>query len=126
MKKNKETYYGQLTILKTDEVLNKKLSQSLYNLDPLKPQCYIVKLGFIYRGIHYFFLVLLKKTDCGYNLYFEQKYVKYQIFLSENVFDYFLVLKFLIYLNRCVFSYRNENNKKKQTRLGLSESIRVQ
>ena len=36
-----------------------------------------------------------------YNLYFEQKYEKYQIFLSENF--QFLVVKFSIYLNRCVF-----------------------
>ena len=71
----------------------------LYNFDPLKPQFYIVKLG-----IHYFFLFLLKNIDCGYslepprrggsneyhNLCFDQKYVKYRIFLSEN-FHYLVV-----------------------------------
>ena len=36
-----------------------------------------------------------------HNLCFEQKYKKYQIFLSENF--PFLVVKFLIYLNRRVF-----------------------
>ena len=37
-----------------------------------------------------------------YNLCFEQKYEKYQNFLSENF--PFLVVKFSIYLNRRVFS----------------------
>ena len=36
-----------------------------------------------------------------HNLCFEQKYEKYQIFLSENF--PFLVVKFSIYLNRHVF-----------------------
>ena len=36
-----------------------------------------------------------------HNLCFEQKYEKYQNFLSENF--YFLVVKFSIYLNRLVF-----------------------
>ena len=36
-----------------------------------------------------------------HNLYFEQKYEKYQNFLSENF--HFLVAKVSIYLNRLVF-----------------------
>ena len=36
-----------------------------------------------------------------HNLYFEQKYEKHHIFLSENF--QFLVVKFSIYLNRCGF-----------------------
>ena len=36
-----------------------------------------------------------------HNLCFEQKYEKYQSFLSENF--QFLEVKFSIYLNRCVF-----------------------
>ena len=36
-----------------------------------------------------------------HNLCFEQKYEKYQTFLSENF--QFLEVKFSIYLNRCVF-----------------------
>ena len=36
-----------------------------------------------------------------YNLCFDQKYEKYQNFFSENF--HFLVVKFLIYLNRRVF-----------------------
>ena len=35
------------------------------------------------------------------NLCFEQKYEKYQNFLSENF--HFLVVKFSVYLNRLVF-----------------------
>ena len=38
----------------------------LYNFDPLKPQFYNVKLGFI--GVYIIFLFLLKKIDCGYSL----------------------------------------------------------
>ena len=71
----------------------------LYNFDPLKPHFYIVKLGF--TGVYIIFLFLLKNIDCGYslepprvtsthNLCFEQKYEKYQIFLSEN-FQFFEV-----------------------------------
>ena len=42
-----------------------------------------------------------------HNLCFEQKYEKYQRFLSENF--QFLEMKFSIYLNRCVFvMQRNE------------------
>ena len=37
-----------------------------------------------------------------HNLCFEQKYEKYQIFLSEN-FHFFLMVKFSVYLNRRVF-----------------------
>ena len=85
----------------------------LYNFDPLKPHFYIVKLGF--TGVCIIFLFLLKNIDCGYSLEpprrggsneyhslcFEQKYEKYQNFLSENF--QFLVVKFSIYLNRRVF-----------------------
>ena len=38
----------------------------LYNFDPLKPQFYIVKLGF--TGVYIIFLFLLKNIDCGYAL----------------------------------------------------------
>ena len=37
----------------------------LYNFDPLKPQIYIVKLGF--TGIYIFFLFLLKSIDCEFS-----------------------------------------------------------
>ena len=94
----------------------------LYNFDPLKPHFYIVKLGFTW--VYIIFLFLLKTIDCGYsyeppprvltsihNLCFEQKYEKYQNFLSENFlsffffffFFFFFVVKFSVYLNRYVF-----------------------
>ena len=38
----------------------------LYNLDPIKPHFYIVKLGF--TGVYIFFLFLLKNIHCGYAL----------------------------------------------------------
>ena len=40
----------------------------LNNLDPLKPNFYIVKLGFTGVGYALFFLFLLKSIDCGYSL----------------------------------------------------------
>ena len=39
----------------------------LYNFDPLKNPLSCSKTG-IYRGIHYFYLFLLKNIDCGYSL----------------------------------------------------------
>ena len=76
----------------------------LYNSDPFKPHFYKVKLGF--TCVYIIFLFLLKNIDCGYSLClsdlcFEQKYEKYQNFLSENF--QFLEVKFSIYLNRYVF-----------------------
>ena len=87
----------------------------LYNIDPLKPHFYIVKLGF--TGVYIIFLISAQNIDCGYslepprrggtvltnthNLCFEQKCEKYQSFLSENL--QFLEMKFSIYLNRRVF-----------------------
>ena len=66
----------------------------LYNVDPLKPHFYIVKLGF--TGVNIIFLVsaqnhrlwVLVRTASAvltstHNLCLEQKYEKYQ-FLSEN------------------------------------------
>ena len=84
----------------------------LYISDPLKPHFYIVKLGF--TGI--IFLISVQKhrlwvlvrtaspeavLTSTHNLCFEQKYEKYQSFLSENF--QFLDVKFSIYLNRRVF-----------------------
>ena len=84
----------------------------LYNFDPLKPYFYIVKLGF--TGVYIIFLISAQKhrlwvlvrtaeavLTSTHNLCFEQKYEKYQNFLSKNF--QFLVVKFSIYLNRRVF-----------------------
>ena len=38
----------------------------LYNFDPLKPQFYIVKLGF--TGVYIIFLISAQNIDCGYSL----------------------------------------------------------
>ena len=38
----------------------------LYNVDPLKPYFYIVKLG--YTGVYIIFFFLLKNIDYGYSL----------------------------------------------------------
>ena len=76
----------------------------LYNFDPLKAHFYIVKLGF--TGVYIIFLISAQNIDCGYslapprrggsneyhNLCSEQKYKKYQSFLSENF--QFLEVKF--------------------------------
>ena len=85
----------------------------LYSFDLLTPHFYIVKLGF--TGLYILVLFLLKNIDCGYSLepprrggsyeypqsMFEQKYEKYQNFLSENF--QILEVNFSIYLNRRVF-----------------------
>ena len=65
----------------------------LYNFDPLKPHLYIVKLGF--TGVYIIVLISAQKHRLWYslelveavltsthNLCFEQKYEKYQNFLS--------------------------------------------
>ena len=86
----------------------------LYKFDPLKPHLYIVKLWF--TGVYVIFLILLKKNiDCGYSLEppyrgSSNKYPQ-SMFFSRNrknkkkyiFFSPFLVIKFSIYLNRCVF-----------------------
>ena len=38
----------------------------LYNVDPLKPHFYIVKLGF--TGVYIIFLSFVENIDCGYSL----------------------------------------------------------
>ena len=38
----------------------------LYNVDPLKPHLYIVKLGF--TGVFINFLIFAQNIDCGYSL----------------------------------------------------------
>ena len=87
----------------------------LYNFDSLNPHFCVVKLGF--TGVYIVFLISAQNINCGYSLEpprrggsneypqshvcFEQKYKKYQIFLSKNF--HFLVVKFSVYLNRRVF-----------------------
>ena len=76
----------------------------LYNFSPLKPHFYIVKMGLPRYTLC--FLFMLKNIDVGtHNLWFEQKYEKYQsfFFLSENFHFFFLVKQFSVYLNKRVF-----------------------
>ena len=87
----------------------------LYNFDPLKRHFYIIKLGLI--GVYIFF-ISAQNIDYGYSLespnytvptiYVFSRNMKIFIFfffffffLSENF--RFLVIKFLVYLNRHVF-----------------------
>ena len=52
-----------LTVIISDHIITKT---RLYNIDPLEPHFYTVKLGF--TGYTLFFLFLLKNIDCGYSL----------------------------------------------------------
>ena len=81
----------------------------LYNFDHLKPHFYIVKLGFtrvyiiflISAQRHRLWVLIEAVLTSTHNLCFEQKFEKYQNFLSE-IF-HFLVVKFSANLNRHVF-----------------------
>ena len=73
-------------------------------LTPLQPHFYIIKLGF--TGVYIMFLISAEAVlTSTHNLCFEQKFEKYQKFLSENFS--FLVVKFSVYLNRRVFVMQN-------------------
>ena len=81
-----------------------------YNFDSLKPHCYIVKLGFtgVYSILplsaqkHRFWVPTLRGGSNEYpKCMFWAEIWKISEFLSENF--QFLVMKFSIYLNRCVF-----------------------
>ena len=95
-----------LTSVKTAEMkyLFLIMKTRLYNVDPLKPHFYIVKLGF--TGVYIIFLFLLKNIDCGYSLepprrgsneyqqsMFWVEIRKISEFLCDFYF-YFLVVKF--------------------------------
>ena len=89
----------------------------LYNFDPLKPHFYIVKLGFI--EVYVIFLLSAQNIECGYSLepphrgdsneysqsMFWAEIRKKSEFLSKNF--HFLIIKFLVYLNRLVFVMLN-------------------
>ena len=86
----------------------------LYNLDPLKPHFYTVKLGF--TGVHTIFLISAKNIDCGYSLepprrggsneypqsmFWAEKWKNIRFFYLKTFS--FLVARCSIYLNRRVF-----------------------
>ena len=101
----------------------------LYNVDPLEPYFYIVKLGF--TGVYIISLIPAQNIDCGYPLepprqggsneypqfMFWAEIWKISDFLSENF--HFLVVQFSVYLNRRIFvmiqkKKKKKNNKKQQ------------
>ena len=86
----------------------------LYNFDPLKPQFYIVKLGF--TGVYIIFLISAQNIDCGYSfetpcqggsneypesMFWAEIWKNIRVFLSENF--QVLEVKFSLCLNRRVF-----------------------
>ena len=85
----------------------------LYNVDPLEPHFYIVKLGFM--GVYIIFLFLFKNIDCGYSLEpprrggsneYPQSIFLAEIWKNIRIFIRkfpFLEVKFSNYLNRLVF-----------------------
>ena len=94
--------------LHRNKVFNCITKTCLYSFDPLKPHFYIVKLEF--TGVYIIFLISAQKQIVGtstHNVCFEQKYEKYQNFLSVNF--HFWVVKFSVYLNRHVF--RNDGER---------------
>ena len=75
----------------------------LYNVDPLKPHFYIIKLGF--PGVYIICLISAQKHEGSSNEYpqsmFWAELWKISEFLSENFHS--LVVKISAYLNRLVF-----------------------
>ena len=103
----------------------------LYNFDPLKPLLY--SKTWVYRGIHYFFLFLLKNIGCEYSLEpprrsgskgypqsrFWAEIWKMSEFLSETF--QILVVKFTMYLNRRIFLMPPDENTICKYRLAPQE-----
>ena len=61
--KSRKYAYIILTPLNPTFIITKTY---LYNVDPLKPHFYIVKLGF--TGVYIIFLIFAQNMDCGYSL----------------------------------------------------------
>ena len=93
----------------------------LYNLDPLKPHFYIVKLGFT---VYIIFLIFAQNKDCGYTLELPRRggsnEYPQSVFWAEiwkNIlffiwkFSVFGDEIFYIYLNRRVFVMRRRSKK---------------
>ena len=90
-----------------------KPQHNQYSSDPLKSHFYIVKL--VFTGVYIIMLISAKNIYCGYSLepphrggsneypqsMFWAEIWKISKFLSKKFL--FLVVKFSIYLNRCVF-----------------------
>ena len=57
--------YGAINILKIKKGYHITKTR-LYNVDPLKPHFFIVKLGF--TGVYIIFLISAQNINCGYSL----------------------------------------------------------
>ena len=57
------TYRGLLSII---NIVNNSFLLHLYSNDPIKPHCYVVKLGF--TGVSTISLILLENIGCWYSL----------------------------------------------------------
>ena len=78
------------------------MKTSLYNFYPLKPHFYVVKLGF--TGVYIIFLISALRggsNEYPQSVFWAEIWKIIRSFLSESF--HFLVVKFLIYLNRHVF-----------------------
>ena len=104
----------------------KHTKKCLYNFDPLKPHFYIVKLGF--TGVYISFLISSQNMDGEYSLQPPRRggsneYPQYMfwaenmeniIFFLSEIF-HFLVVKFLVYLNRHVFVMKHLFSRRGKT-----------
>ena len=79
-------------------IINIHTKTYLYNLDPLNPHSYIVKLGF--TGVYIIFLISAQKY--GLWILFRTPSLKVSEFFLSKKFQ-FLEVKFSICLNRPVF-----------------------
>ena len=100
----------------------------LYNLDPIKPHFYIIKLGF--TGVHTIFHFSAQNIDCGYSLepprrggsneypqsmFWAEKWKKYQIF-----FQFFGGEMFNIFEQACFrngYIYKIKSNEAVSTKI---------
>ena len=106
-------YYAQVFLGREKQELSKAITKTYqYNLDPLKPHVYVIKLGF--TGVYIIFLNFAKNIDCGYSLEppyrgdsneYPQSMFWAEVWkISEFLFENFqFLVKVSIYLNRRVF-----------------------
>ena len=104
-------WYGNQAILSHKGIFSSRKHTCYF--DPLKPDFYIVKLG--YTGVYIIFLISAQNIDCGYSLepprwggsneypqsVFWAEIWKLSVFFYLKIFQFFEV-KFSIYMNRRV------------------------
>ena len=78
----------------------------LYNLDPLKPHFYIVKLGF--TRVYIIFLISAQNIDCGYSLELPcrggSNEYPHSMFLSRNIKKIRIFIRKLSFFGGKIFS----------------------